>query len=132
MRLLKELFDKGGFGAQGYYSTELYAGIKSNFWLSPAYGGDVFRVDVFWYINNEGNPAAKDGFYSQFWKLFRDNDVPFRLHWGKFFPEYDYAEWAAYLRSQYPRWDDFMKLCTERDPRNIFLSSYWRRHLFGE
>ncbi|HJZ69616.1 MAG TPA: D-arabinono-1,4-lactone oxidase [Blastocatellia bacterium] len=132
MQLLKELFDKGGYDAQGYYSTELYAGIESSFWLSPAYGGDVFRVDVFWYINNEGNPAAREGFYSQFWELFRGNDVPFRLHWGKFLPEYDYQDWAVYLKSQYARWNDFMKLRAARDPKNIFLSTYWRRHLFGE
>jgi hypothetical protein len=131
MNLLKRLFDEKGYAAQGFYSTELYAGIKSHFWLSPAYAVDVFRVDVFWYINNEGNPAAKDGFYSQFWELFRSNEVPFRLHWGKFLPEYDYAGWAAYLRSQYPRWDDFMDLRARRDPKNILLSSYWRRHLLG-
>jgi hypothetical protein len=41
---------------------------------------------VAWYINNEGTPAAKDGFYSQFWELFHSNEVPFRLHWGKFLP----------------------------------------------
>jgi D-arabinono-1,4-lactone oxidase len=131
MHLLKTLFDENGYAAQGFYSTELYAGIKSHFWLSPAYGVDTFRVDVFWYINNEGNPAARDGFYSQFWELFRSNDIPFRLHWGKFLPEYDYPEWAAYLRSQYPRWNDFMELRAKRDPKSILVSSYWSTHLFG-
>jgi hypothetical protein len=132
MGLLKNLFGEKGSEATGFYSTELYAGIKNDFWLSPAYGTDVFRVDLFWYINNEGDPAAKGGYYSQFWELFRDNGIPFRLHWGKFLPEYDCKEWAAYLRSQYPRWNDFMKLRAKRDPKNIFLSSYWSRHLLGE
>jgi D-arabinono-1,4-lactone oxidase len=131
MQLLKKLFDQKAYGAQGYYSTELYAGIKSPFWLSPAFGSNTFRVDVFWYINNDGNPAAQDGFYRQFWELFRSNDIPFRLHWGKFLPEYDYSEWAAYLRAQYPMWDDFMELRARRDPKNILLTSYWRRHLLG-
>ena len=93
---------------------------------------DTFRVDFFWYINNPGNPAAKDGYFSQFWELLREHKIPFRLHWGKFLPEYNYKEWVEYFREQYPRWDDFMRLRAERDPHNIFLTSYWRRHLFGE
>ena len=132
MRLLKELYERKGLEAAGYYSNELYAGIKSEFWLSPSYKEDTFRVDLFWYINNDGNPAAKGGYYCQFWDMLRENNIPFRFHWGKFMPEYDYKAWADYYRSQYPRWDDFMKLRIEMDPRNIFLTKYWRLHLFGE
>ena len=120
----------------GYYSTELYAGKQSSYWLSPAYEKDVFRIDFFWFKNNEGNPAAKaigkDGFFSQFWEKLREEKIPFRLHWAKFMPEYDYDDWAKYLRSQYPRWDDFMKLREKRDPKNIFLTDYWSLHLFGK
>ncbi len=132
MQLLKHQFDDKKFEATGYYATELYTGIKSNFWMSPSYMTDTFRVDLFWYINNSGNPAGKDGYFGQFWELLRKNNVPFRLHWGKFRPEYDYKEWVSYFREQQPRWDDFMKLRAERDPRNIFLTNYWHRHLFGE
>ena len=132
MQLLKRQFDEKGFDATGYYATELYTGIKSDLWLSPSYQTDTFRVDFFWYINNPGNPAAKDGYFSQFWELLREHKIPFRLHWGKFLPEYNYKEWVEYFREQYPRWDDFMRLRAERDPHNIFLTSYWRRHLFGE
>jgi len=46
-------------------------------------------------------------------------------------PEYDFENWAAYYRAQYPRWDDFMALREKRDPKNIFLTDYWSRHLFG-
>ncbi len=132
MRLIGQLFETKGLSATGYYATELYTGIRSEFWMSPSYKEDVFRVDLFWYINNAGNPGGKNGYYSQFWELLREHGIPFRLHWGKFLPEYDYKEWAVYLRSQYPQWDEFMKLRGERDPRNIFLTRYWRRHLFGE
>jgi len=132
MRVLKKLFDEKGTDASGYYSTELYAGKKSSFWLSPSYGGDMFRVDVFWYINNEGNPAAKGGFYSQFWDTLRKENIPFLLHWAKFIPEYNYKEWAEYYRSMHPKWNDFMELRKQRDPKNIFLNDYWSQHLFGE
>jgi len=69
---------------------------------------------------------------SQFWEALKAENIPFRLHWAKFLPEYDYAEWAEYLRLQYPRWDDFMELRTKRDPKNIFLTNYWSLHLFGK
>jgi hypothetical protein len=129
MKLFKERFDEGGFEATGYYATELYAANASSFWLSPSYGEPVFRVDLFWYKGNAGDPAIRDGFYAQFWDLLRQKGIPFRLHWGKFLPEYDYGDWAAYLRTQYPKWDDFMALRATRDPRNVFLTKYWRRHL---
>jgi hypothetical protein len=132
MTLLDKMFTEGKFKATGYYSTELYAGKQSSYWLSPAYDRDVLRIDFFWFSTNEGNPAAKDGFFSQFWEELRKNDIPLRLHWAKFLPEYDYENWAAYLRSQYPRWDDFMSLREKRDPKNIFLTDYWSLHLFGK
>jgi hypothetical protein len=132
MVLLDKMFKEGKFKATGYYSTELYAGKQSSYWLSPSYNRDVFRIDFFWFSTNEGNPAAKDGFFSQFWNALRNENIPFRLHWAKFLPEYDFEDWAAYFKSQYPRWDDFMRLREKRDPKNIFLTNYWSRHLFGK
>jgi D-arabinono-1,4-lactone oxidase len=132
MVLLDKMFKEGKFEATGYYSTELYAGKQSSYWLSPAFERDVFRIDFFWFSTNEGNPAAKDGFFSQYWEALRNENIPFRLHWAKFLPEYDFEDWAVYFRAQYPRWDDFMALRTKRDPKNIFLTDYWSRHLFGK
>ena len=62
------------------------------------------------------------------WDLLRENDVPFRLHWGKFQPVYERGDrdWVDFFRAQYPRWDDFLRLRAERDPNNIFLTDYWR------
>jgi hypothetical protein len=132
MDLLDKMFKEGKFKATGYYSTELYAGKQSSYWLSPSFERDVFRIDFFWFSTNEGNPAAKDGFFSQFWEALRNENIPFRLHWAKFLPEYDFENWAAYFKAQYPRWDDFMRLREKRDPQNIFLTNYWSRHLFGK
>ena len=132
MRLVNEQFGKRGFDATGYYATELYTGNRSEYWLSPSYQKETFRIDFFWYVNNDGDPSQLGGYFSQFWELLREHKIPFRLHWGKFLPEYDYTAWASYFQSQYPRWSDFMKLRTEWDPRNIFLTDYWRRHLLGE
>jgi D-arabinono-1,4-lactone oxidase len=91
----------------------------------------VVRIDFYWFVGNAGNPAQV--FYPQFWKLFRDNGVPFRLHWGKFQPMGDeaaLASWAAFFRSQYARWDDFLSRRQKLDPNNVFLTTYWRQR-FG-
>lgn len=130
--LVNKMFIEGKFKATTYYSTELYAGKASPFWLSPAYKTDVLRIDFFWFKNNEGDPGSEGGFFSQYWDALRREGIPFRLHWAKFLPEYNYADWAAYFRAQYPRWDDFMQLREKYDPQNIFLTDYWSLHLFGK
>jgi D-arabinono-1,4-lactone oxidase len=132
MKLLNKMFIAGKIKATTYYSTEIYAGKKSTYWLSPAYERDVIRVDFFWFRNNEGDPGIAGGFFSQFWDELKKENIPFRVHWAKFLPEYDYENWAEYFRSQYPRWDAFMALRKERDPQNIFLTDYWSLHLFGK
>lgn len=132
MQLMKAHFDRNGYDATGYYCVEIYAGYHSDFWMSPSFQQDTLRIDIFWYIDNEGDPAAADGYFRQFWDLLVDNDIPFRLHWGKYLPEYDFDKWAEYLKARYPKWDDFLELRKLRDPGDVFLTDYWRRHLFGE
>jgi D-arabinono-1,4-lactone oxidase len=88
----------------------------------------VLRIDFYWFKRNAGDPA--EVFYPQFWKLFRDNGIPFRLHWGKGQPvgsPEELADWAAFFRGQYARWDDFLERRRELDPNNIFLTGYWRQ-----
>ncbi len=135
MALMSDYFKDNGLSATGFSMTELYAGKKSKFWLSPAYAeddsdhGNVLRVDLFWYRANEGDPSDCGGFYDQFWRLFRNNGIPYRLHWAKFLPNYDQKEWAGYLKSQYPMWDAFMEIRKKQDPHNVFLSDYWKRRM---
>jgi D-arabinono-1,4-lactone oxidase len=117
----------------GLYGWELYSAMPNRFWLNASHSsGDdewkdgAFRVDPYWFALNPGNPA--ETFFPPLWQLLRDAGVPFRLHWGKFQPAYarDDRDWIDFFRSQYPRWDDFLRLREERDPNNIFLTSYWR------
>jgi D-arabinono-1,4-lactone oxidase len=117
----------------GTYAWELYSAMPTPAWMSAAHssGNDeyrdgVFRVDPYWFADNRADPATT--FYARFWKLLRDKDIPFRLHWGKLQPvvePYD-TSWVDFFRAQYPRWDDFLQLRAERDPNNIFLTDYWR------
>jgi D-arabinono-1,4-lactone oxidase len=142
MCMLRDYIEKAPTDAEalahsGLYTWELYAAKTNPAWMSMSYsdGTDewkdgAFRIDVFWYATFAGNPVTD--FYSQFWTLLRTNDVPFRLHWGKYQPDAskgDPEEWAAWFKKQYPRWDDFLALRKQKDPDGIFLTAYWRQRL---
>jgi hypothetical protein len=111
----------------GAFSCELYAAKASDFWMSPAYEADVFRVDVFWFAKNAGVPET--AFYPQFWELLKP--FAFRPHWGKFLPSPNAspspsANWADYYRQNLSRFDDFLALRAKLDPRQVFVTDYWR------
>jgi hypothetical protein len=120
MLALRDHYAAGGFGATGTNACEIYAAKASPFWMSPAYGQDVLRIDLFWYARNPGNPA--EAYYPQFWRLL-DPFAP-RYHWGKHLP----TDPAA-LHARYPRWDDFLALRAQYDPDGVFLTPYWRQKL---
>ena len=139
MNLYQEMFTKGGDDATGYFSTEVYGGPPMSGWMHPGYtdGKDAYkdgtvRIDVYWFRDNAGIPNTDEGFLEQYWQVLRDNGIPFRLHWGKFVPRFDFAEWAAYYKANLPRFDDFMKLRAKRDPDNLFFTEYWRLRLTGK
>jgi hypothetical protein len=141
MRLLRDYFAAPGDGAEALARTgtnawELYAAMPQPFWLNASHsdGKDewregAFRVDPYWFAENAADPV--DTFFAGLWSLLREAEVPFRLHWGKFQPRYPAGDrsWVDFFRSQYPRWDDFLRLRAERDPNNIFLTDYWRDRL---
>jgi hypothetical protein len=117
----------------GTYAWELYSAMPTRFWLNPSYtsGSDewkhgAFRIDPYWFADRPDDPAVT--FFSGLWDLLRDKDIPFRLHWGKYQPLYPRGDrgWVDFFKAQYPRWDDFLSLRAERDPKGIFLTDYWR------
>lgn len=141
MRLLRDYFgaaeEAEALRRTGTYAWELYATTAERFWLNPGYsdGEDewregAFRIDPYWFVGNAEDPVETQ--FAGLWSLLREAEVPFRLHWGKFQPRWGPGDrdWVDYLRGQYPRWDDFLRLRAERDPNNIFLTAYWRER-FG-
>jgi D-arabinono-1,4-lactone oxidase len=138
MRLLKAYFDEPTDDREAYARTglnawELYAAKPTSLWLSASHtdGEDewsegVFRIDPYWFVGNGGDPVST--FYAPLWNRFRDSDIPFRLHWGKYQPPSDSAhpEWVSYFKAKYCRWDDFLALRASRDPDDLFLTDYWR------
>jgi D-arabinono-1,4-lactone oxidase len=130
MDRLTTLFDKPGSAAPGNFITELYGAENSPFWLSPAYETDSFRVDVFWWAYNAGNPRKH---FALFWDALLD--VPgARLHWGKQLPDPGKKYGSVvfnpqFLKNAYPKFEAWHAIRRQMDPRGIFLSPYWRKIL---
>jgi D-arabinono-1,4-lactone oxidase/FAD binding domain-containing protein len=124
MARLLELYEDDVVG--GTFACQLYTSRPSAGWLSPAYGEeDMFRVDVLWFGRGAVDPRR--AYFPRFWRALAP--LGFRAHWGKHLPEPHSSEGVAYARPHYPRWDDFLRLREMYDPRDTFLSRYWRRHL---
>jgi hypothetical protein len=125
MIAMRDHYRDNGLSAAGTYACEIYAAKKSPFFLSPSYGTDVVRMDIFWFDGNRESPAKH--FYPQFWSVLER--FGFRPHWGKTLPPADSHTGAAYLREQYPRFDDFLEVREQLDPEQMFVTDYWRNHL---
>ena len=124
--LFKKLYqDKTVSFPGGDFSIELYAAKKNSFWMSPSYESHTFRVDVFWFKNNIGNPGDK--LYYLFWEAL--HKFNFRCHWGKHLPPSKSKQGTEYLKQQYPKYSEFLKLRSTLDPLGVFLSTYWKEHL---
>jgi hypothetical protein len=124
MKALQTFYAGGGdaraaYEATGSFSCEIYAAPKSKFWMSPAYGTDVLRIDVFWFGLNQVPPTTE--FYPQFWSLLKQ--FAYRPHWGKYL-----GPTSNYLQNL-PRLQDFLTLRETLDPKGIFLTDYWKQAL---
>ena len=141
MKALRSYFEGGGdkhvaYLRTGFFAFEAYAAKASDSWLSPAYTtrapncpwrDGAFRFNAYWFALNYGAP--EQGIFKSLWEYLRDEaHIEFRLHWGKFQPAYgkDAAQWRPFFKDQYPRWEDFLKLRSQMDPENTFLTSYWQ------
>ena len=126
MNAMNDHYAKKGLSATSTFTTELYATKASEFWMSPAYNTDVFRVDVFLSGTDLINPPE---YYQQFWDLLAP--YHFRTHWGKWLPgstdkPEEQAKWRDYLKSQFPKWEAFTDLRDLLDPQQVFVNEYWR------
>lgn len=128
MTTLRDFYAAGGYDRTGTYACEVYGARASDFWLSPAYGTDVVRIDLYYFGRSAVPPG--DVFYPQFWAEEVLGQYGYRPHWGKYLPPGDDPRFgASYLASAYPRFEDFMAVRQEHDPAQVFVSDYWRSHL---
>ncbi len=127
---LRQAFDadgtaEGAYAATGAFAFELYAARRDDtFFLSPAAGSHAFRVDVFWFAHNQGNPVTD--FFPRFWDALEP--LGYRLHWGKFLPSPEAAR-PDRLTERYPAWERWKAVRERVDPEGRFLTRYWREHL---
>ena len=125
MDKLQELFKNQK--AANNFATEIYGAKKSPFWLSMSYGQNMVRVDPYWWACNKGDRRV---FFSYFWDVLLD--IPgTRLHWGKYLPlpgqkcgKTTFN--SEYLKSVYPKMNEWLELRKEMDPDQVFVTEYWR------
>ena len=125
MDKLSKLFENQK--AAGNFATEIYGAKESPFWLSMSYNQKMVRVDPYWWHGNKGD---KREYFSYFWDVLMDITGT-RLHWGKYLPLPgqkcgNTTFNLAYLKSVYPKMDDWLKFREEMDPDQVFVSDYWR------
>jgi len=124
MSKLQDLFKNNPMAA-GNFATEIYGAKKSPFWLSMSNGGDMVRVDPYWWAHNEGDMQQ---YFSYFWDVLLD--IPgTRLHWGKHLPRPGQKCGTktfnlAYLKSVYPNMDKWLQKRAEMDPDQVFVTEY--------
>jgi FAD-linked oxidoreductase len=87
-------------------------------WLSPATERDSAYIAVHMY---RGMPYQQ--YFAAIEEIFQKHEG--RPHWGKM-----HTMTAEHLAGAYPRWNDFLRLRAELDPKGIFLNPYLER-LFG-
>lgn len=123
----------------GWFEIEVYPGPPSKAWINPGYtdGNDEYaegtvRLDIYWFRGNEGMPNTSEGFFEQYWEALKRQNIPFRLHWGKYIPAYNLEDWAAYYKANLPKFQDFLDLRAQRDPHNVFFTEYWQSRLLGK
>ena len=125
MDKLQELFEDQQ--ACNNLASEIYGAKETPFWLSMSYNQKMVRVDPYWWAYNKGD---KRKFFSYFWDTLLD--IPgSRLHWGKYLPLPgqkcgNITFNLVYLKSVYPKMDDWLKMREKMDPHQLFVTDYWR------
>ncbi|MCE0558515.1 D-arabinono-1,4-lactone oxidase [Motilimonas sp. E26] len=142
MQVLRDYFDSAANDQEkltrtGLFTIEVYMAKACQAWMGMGYSDQMdewkegaVRFEPLWFVDFDEDPAL--AFYPQFWQLFKDKGIPYRLHWGKMLPNLGQPgshEWMDYVRQQYPKLADFLALRAELDPEQIFVSDYWRGHL---
>jgi len=139
LRALKKYFDSDvNFNHKGLFGWELYPAGPAKEWMRPGYSPpdekkNWFRIDALWFDVDYEIPYS---LWTPLWQFLIEEGITFRPHWAKWapfgnekFPNNSFETWANYYRAQYPKFNDFLRLRSECDPSNIFLTPYWAQQL---
>ncbi|MEQ8671990.1 MAG: FAD-binding protein [Aggregatilineales bacterium] len=101
-------------------TSEIRAIAADNLWLSSSYQRDSVAFHFTW---KQEWDAVKPLLARIEAHLMPLNARP---HWGKLF-----TMSHAYLKTQYPKWDDFIALLDDLDPHGKFRNPFINRAIFG-
>lgn len=118
--VLRNYYLTQGVSATSNTAFEIYTGRKSKFWLSPSYNTDVVRVGWYWFGTNTRGTAP--GYFRQFADLMKP--FKYRCHWGKYLFD-DFS--GERVHEVYPMLKKWLKIRNEMDPKQIFVTPYWRK-----
>jgi len=100
------------------FVSEIRCIAADDFWMSTAYRRDSVAIHFTW----KPNTLAVMSFLPKLEAALKPFDA--RPHWGKIF-----TLPAIKLVDRYPKFDDFLKLKNELDPKNIMQNRYLQRSL---
>ncbi|CAL1697949.1 unnamed protein product [Somion occarium] len=110
-------------GLRPHFPLEIRFSDQDDIWLSPSSGTRTTWIGIIQY--------KPYGFNVPYRKLFAQFEAILAKHGGR-------PHWAkahslkpVELRRLYPRFDDFIRVLEDVDPRGMFRNEYVQRHLFG-
>ncbi|TVZ55138.1 FAD-linked oxidoreductase [Lutibacter sp. Hel_I_33_5] len=101
-----------------FFPLEIRVVKQDDFWMSPFYKRDVMSISVHQFADKEYNK-----YFPIFHEIFKRYEG--RPHWGKL-SYYD----REGIKKLYPKYDDFVKLRNELDPKKRFSNDYINK-IFG-
>jgi L-gulonolactone oxidase len=112
---IRKLIDANGFNVN--FPIEFRVVKADDILLSPAHGRETCYIAVHMYQRMD---------YVPYFKAVEELMMGFggRPHWGKL-----HFRTAADLKPAYPRWDDFIAVRNELDPKRLFRNAYLDRVL---
>ncbi|KAI0651302.1 L-gulonolactone/D-arabinono-1,4-lactone oxidase [Trametes meyenii] len=117
----REFADPAGLRPHG--GIEVRFSAADDIWLSPSNGERTCWIGLVQY-----KPYGLNVPYRKFFAQFEELMIKYggKPHWAKTHPL-----GPAALRALYPRFDDFVRVLGEVDPRGTFRNPYVQRHIFG-
>lgn len=118
LREIRSMIDRRGYRVG--FPIEVRAAAADDLMLSTASGRTSGYIAVHRYHRDD--PADSDAYFADVEAIL--TAVGGRPHWGKM-----HTRDAEYLRSVYPRFDEFLSVRDRFDPSRVFANGYLRRVL---
>ncbi|GAB10386.1 putative FAD-linked oxidase [Gordonia araii NBRC 100433] len=118
LREVRAMIDRRGYRVS--FPVEVRAAAADDLMLSTAAGRDSGYIAVHRYFKDD--PADSDAYFADVEQIMTAHAG--RPHWGKM-----HTRDAEYLRTVYPRFDEFLAVRDRYDPDRVFANDYLRRVL---